>query len=242
MLNSNKKEIGRGAQAKVYLCDGFAYKCFNDNYPTEWVKYEISVQNEISKTSLPVVEYEATDDPRIIQMGYIEGISLAERMEKDNYPNGIEDMVSLQKSIHRIHKVKLPLLKDSISDSLSDFSLVDKKTLNKKPVNEVIEKAMRYLSEIPIGNSLCHLDFHFLNIMFRRKDSQYFIIDWINAKIGNPVFDFARTFVITNEFDQEMAQKYLSLVSSPDIEKAIYVMALDRLREHYNENTEMLLK
>ena len=53
---------------------------------------------------------------------------------------------------------------------------------------------------------ICHLDMHFLNIMIP-SDAElladkinYTIIDWMNARLAPPVFDYACTYVIFDEF------------------------------------------
>ena len=39
------------------------------------------------------------------------------------------------------------------------------------------------------------------------------IIDWVNTKLGNPVLDIARTYIILKQYAQRMANKYLKLIS-----------------------------
>ncbi|MBE6023422.1 MAG: hypothetical protein E7231_09340 [Cellulosilyticum sp.] len=47
-------EIGAGMVAKVYSWNEYAYKCFNEGYPKEWIDYEYNQQNEVCKCELPV--------------------------------------------------------------------------------------------------------------------------------------------------------------------------------------------
>lgn len=42
--------------------------------------------------------------------------------------------------------------------------------------------------------------------------SEYYIIDWINAKLGNPVLDIARTYVVLKQYAQRQANKYLKMI------------------------------
>ena len=64
---------------------------------------------------------------------------------------------------------------------------------------------------------------HFLNIMIP-NDAElvadkiaYTIIDWMNARVAPPVFDYARTYVILNEYAKEAVDLYKAAVW-PDIQ------------------------
>lgn len=67
--------------------------------------------------------------------------------------------------------------------------------------------------------------------------SHYHIIDWVNAKVRNPVLDIARTYIILKQYAQRMANKYLKMMvetgkySMSEIELAIPLMAILRLLE-----------
>ena len=70
---------------------------------------------------------------------------------------------------------------------------------------------------------ICHLDMHFLNIMIPNDTAlvadkiNYTIIDWMNTRVAPPVFDYARTYVIFNEFAKEALEFYKAAVW-PDIQ------------------------
>jgi thiamine kinase-like enzyme len=87
--------------------------------------------------------------------------------------------------------------------------------------------ALRYLNEIQETSNLCHLDLHPLNVMYANK--QYFIIDWMSASLGNPVIDYARTYVLLSEKWPHMAQRYMELLSKErdadltDFDKAVFI-------------------
>ncbi len=233
-FDGSQKEIGRGAQAVVYEYKGFAYKVYKDEYPKEWIKGEIQIQCEINRTGLPVVHYEKTEEPNIIKMDLIRGITLADRMQKQKYKTGLEDLLQLQKKVIAITNTQLPTLK---SFAAYDFHRLQVSQDRKN-------RALNYLEEIGEQSNLLHLDFHFLNIMF--ADEKYYIIDWINARRGNPIFDYARSYVIMDEFANRLSRKYLTLIhkereiDKTDIKKAIYVMALLRLNE--NQSGEKTMK
>ena len=81
---------------------------------------------------------------------------------------------------------------------------------------------------------------HFLNIMLPNDGSDYKIIDWMNARIAPAVFDYARTYVIFNEFSQEGLALYKEAVakdiarlgiSDDDFKDAVMVSTVIRNRE-----------
>lgn len=227
--------IGEGKMAKVYLCDGFAYKCFRKDYPRDWIEYEKSVQDKICKTDLPVVHYYDSEYPNSIKMDYIDGVTLVDRM-RAKYPDGITDMISNFPQIHRIKGLDLPRLKSYVADEIN--KLADSDALIK-------ENALSLLDELPDGDCLCHCDYHFLNLMYSRE--KYYIIDWISAKCGNPLFDCARTYVIAYEFAYRLSPKVrkglinLYDFDEGEFDKAVYTMAVHRLTEYDDRKVRELI-
>ena len=80
---------------------------------------------------------------------------------------------------------------------------------------------------------------HFLNIMVSGSGELH-LIDWMNARIAPPVFDYARTCVILKEFSEEALRLYESTVlpdlkelriSEPDFIDAVEVCTIVRARE-----------
>lgn len=65
-------------------------------------------------------------------------------------------------------------------------------------------------NEINETEVLCHMDYHFLNVMYEEDEVR--IIDWTNAKNGKAIWDYARTYVIFYEYAAGMKTKYLKEV------------------------------
>lgn len=113
------------------------------------------------------------------------------------------------------------------------------KTLKKESKAEAEQrikaKALSFLHSAPEADVLLHLDFHFLNIMYTGKE--YKIIDWVDAKRGNPVFDYARTYIMFYQYIKPCLGDYLREVlktgffSEEELMKACFVSALRRLEE-----------
>lgn len=233
-FDKDKKLIGLGKVAKVYLFEGYAYKVFKRGSSPDAVEYEINIQQEIAKTPLPVAAYYKTDNPLMIKMDFIDGVTLAEKMRREKYTEGLNDLLTIQKEIHSTEGVKVP-----------DFTPWIRGEIERSGAPSTVkETALSYLAEIPEEKKLCHLDLHFLNIMSSSKG--YSIIDWVNAKLGNPIFDFARTYVIMVEFANRISGKYLKLLKESgmnpeEFRKAVFIMAVQRMNEGGGEKVKRLL-
>lgn len=222
--------IGRGAQADVYKYQGYAYKVYKNTYPEEWIRFEISQQETVVNLGLCDVRYYTTDDPHIIRMDLIEGIEL-EKKVLDGFLEGFDLLADAFRKVHQAkipsEGIRMPRLIDTAGMGLSDED------------RERIFPVITRLSE-KYEPCVCHLDMHFLNIMLPDDGSEYKVIDWMNARIAPAVFDYARTYVIFDEFSQEGLELYKKAVASDisalgitdaDFKDAVMVSSVIRNRE-----------
>ena len=231
--------IGKGAQAEVFLYKGFAYKVYKDTYPAEWISFEKKQQREVNKAGLSPVRYYDTDDPHIIRMDYIDGDMLEKIVndcaagkgvdEIEDVPDGFRMLSSAFKFVHKadIRDLDIPRFTETASMGLS------------KEKGEKIIPVIERLSA-KTDECLCHLDMHFLNIMIPKDKSGFKIIDWMNARIAPPVFDYARTYVVLKEVSEEVLNLYEVTVlpdlkdlrvSDSDFSDAVEVCSIVRARE-----------
>lgn len=229
-FDGSQKIIGKGAQAEVLLYHEFAYKVYNQSYPTEWIAFEKQQQQAVNKAGLCPVKYYDTDDPHIIKMDLVVGEQL------DKAPE--EGFRLLAKAFCFVHEADasnttIPPLSDTAGLMLSDEE--------KAEVIPVIDRlSQKYKS------CICHLDMHFLNIMIPNDTTliadkiNYTIIDWMNTRVAPPVFDYARTYVIFNEFAKEALEFYKAAVwtdvqtlgiSEEDFFEAVKVCTILRSKE-----------
>lgn len=234
-----RNEIGSGMAAKVYSYNGFAYKCYDEDYPKEWIDYEYEVQEEIMKSELPVPCYYESEFPNSIKMDLIHGISMYDRLMDVGKDIVMEEMMTWFEKIHQVKGLNL--------HSISKYML-DK--IEQAPVDKgEKELAVQCLSivenEINETEVLCHMDYHFLNVMYEEDEVR--IIDWTNAKNGKAIWDYARTYVIFYEYAAGMKTKYLKEVlrregySKELFMKAVYVNAVYRLTEHDTKRVRQLM-
>lgn len=210
-FDGTQKVIGKGAQAEVLLYHGFAYKVYNESYPAEWIAFEKEQQLAVNKAGLCPVKYYDTDNPHIIKMDLVKG----DQLEKSVPKAPEQGFLLLAKAFRFVHKVDIGTTTIPPLSATAGLMLTDEEKLQVLPIIERLSKKYK--------SCICHLDMHFLNIMIP-SDSEliadkinYTIIDWMNARLAPAVFDYARTYVIFNEFAKDALDFYKASVW-PDIQ------------------------
>lgn len=240
----NRQLIGEGKMAKVYQWNGFAYKCFHASYPKTWLDYEMDIQRVIVNTyknaPFAVVNYEMAEWTHMIKMDWIRGKTLTDKMRRERYKDGVADLIELFDFIHEKESRDLPLLKPYLEQTIRSLAID----------SEVISKLLEILNILPEGNAICHLDLHPDNLLV--NETGYTVIDWVNAKSGHPLYDYARTYVILYEHAFRLSAKYLTeikkklkrqkLTDENQLYHAIAVMTAHRLTETDSEKVKILLK
>ena len=236
--------IGKGAQAEVFRYQGYAYKVYKNTYPAEWIAFEKDQQRAVNERGICPIRYYDTDDAHIIKMDLIEGEEL-EKIVLSGYIEGFGVLVEAFRKVHAapVEGIKMPPL---IATAGMGLSQEDQDT--------ILPIISRLSEKYP--SCICHLDMHFLNIMIpngamdavntdrsdqgEMKYPEYVIIDWMNARIAPAIFDYARTYVIFDEFSKEGLAIYKQAIaddikalgiSDEDLEDAVKVCAIIRKRE-----------
>ncbi|MBP5176111.1 MAG: phosphotransferase [Treponema sp.] len=209
-FDGTQKTIGKGAQAEVLLYHGFAYKVYKESYPAEWIDFEKEQQQAVNKAGLCNVKYYDTDDPHIIKMDLVKG----DQLEKSIPKNPEQGFMLLARAFRFVHEA------DSSDTTIPPLSATAGLALTDEEKSEVLPIIDRLSQKYK--STICHLDMHFLNIMipsdadFVADKIKYTIIDWMNARLAPPVFDYARTYVIFNEFAKEALEFYKAAIW-PDV-------------------------
>ena len=210
-FDGTQKVIGKGAQAEVLLYQGFAYKVYNQSYPAEWIAFEKEQQKAVNKTGLCPVKYYDTDDSHIIKMDLVDG----DQLEKSVPKAPDQGFLLLAKAFRFVHEA------DASDTTIPPLSATAGLVLSDEEKSEVLPIIERLSQKYK--SCICHLDMHFLNIMLPPDTPliadkiNYTIIDWMNARLAPPVFDYARTYVIFNEFAKEAVGFYKAAVW-PDLQ------------------------
>ena len=228
IFDGTQKLIGTGAQAEVVLYQGYAYKIYKPSYPSEWIAFEKRQQQAVNKAGLSPVRYYDTDDDHIIKMDYVEGSQL-EKIAVTGDLRSFDIMADAFRFVHgkSIEGIDMPPFIATAGMGLTDEA--------KAFVLPVIEDLCSKMD-----SRVGHLDMHFLNIMVPEDLSSFTLIDWMNARLAPPVFDYARTYVIFEEFSKEALEIYKAKVlpdmwdtgvSAKDFEDALEVSRIIRSRE-----------
>lgn len=237
IFDGTQKLIEKGANAEVFLYHGFAYKVYDESYPAKWIAFEKQQQRAVNKAGLCPVKYYDTDNPHIIKMDLVQGDQLEKSVSK--FPE--QSFALLSQAFCFIHKAASSRTTIPPISAIADLML---SAQEKSKILPIIDRlSQKYKS------CICHLDMHFLNIMIPDNAEliadkiNYTIIDWMNARLAPPVFDYARTYVIFNEFAKEALPLYkaavwsdiLSLgVSEDDFFEAVKVCTVLRNHEKYS--------
>lgn len=233
--------IGKGAQADVFRYKGYAYKVYKNTYPAEWIAFEKEQQKAVNQAGLCPIRYYDTDDAHIIKMDLIDGEEL-EKKVLNGYIEGFGILADAFRKVHAapIEGIKMPPLIATAGMGLSE-----------EEQNKILPIIERLSQKYP--PCICHLDMHFLNIMLphgameaansksgEKGFPEYVIIDWMNSRIAPAIFDYARTYVIFDEFSQEGLAIYKQVIaddikalgiSDEDFQDALTVCAVIRNRE-----------
>jgi hypothetical protein len=216
IFDGTEKIIGRGAQADVIEYQGYAYKIYKPSYPAEWIEFEKSQQEAVNRAGLSDVKYYDTDDLHIVKMDLVVG-DVLEKKVREGFTGAFDILADAFRKIHSADPVgiNMPRLSETAAITLSPEE--------KESLLPSIDRLSAKYKEC-----ICHLDMHFLNIMITDDKYNYTIIDWMNARIAPPVFDYARTHVILEEFAKDILPYYESVIT-PDMNK------LELLPEDYAE-------
>lgn len=200
VFDGTQKTIGLGAQAEVVLYQGYAYKIYKPSYPSEWIAFEKRQQLAVNSAGLCPVRYYDTDDDHIIRMDYIEG----EQLEKIAVTGDLKSFDIMADTFRFVHGKSIEGIDMPSLIATAGMGLTDEAKAFVLPVIGNLSAKME--------SCVCHLDVHFLNIMIPDDLSSYTLIDWMNARLAPPVFDYARTYVIFEEFSKEALEIYKAKV------------------------------
>lgn len=191
---------------KVYRDGDKCIKVFDKDYSKADVLNEALNQARIEETGInipKVLEVTTIDGKWAIVSEFIEGVTLAELMEKN--PDKLDEYLNVLVDVQlEIQSKTCPLLN----------KLKDK--MNRKISEADLDATTRYelhsrLEGMPKHNKVCHGDINPSNIIVT-NDGKYYIIDWSHATQGNASADAARTYLLfCLKENEETAKKYLDI-------------------------------
>jgi hypothetical protein len=194
IVKQELKKIGAGRTATIFRYgQDQVVKLFKSTFPQTAIneEFEIGRSLNLSGISIPTTyELIEVDDTKGILFDFVEGRSMLQNLASKPWLvlRYAKKMANVHFNIHRADykgsKFVKPL-SQSIADKISRVNLL---------TSEEKTAILSYLSGLPDGSSLCHGDFHPDNIIMSKD--RLVTVDWITARIGNPIADVARTWVL----------------------------------------------
>ncbi|NLF02875.1 MAG: phosphotransferase [Anaerolineales bacterium] len=186
--------IARGRTADVLVwTPGTVLKLFHTWFPETAVRHEARMAHAVHAAGLPApAAGEVIEHNGRLGLIYerVDGRSMDDEMLA--YPWRLPQLTRLLAELHaRIHAVSsIPELPSQRKRLVSSITTAPGLSETQR------QAALEALAALPDGDRLCHGDFHFGNVLLTARGP--IIVDWIDAVIGNPLADVARTVVLAN--------------------------------------------
>lgn len=183
--------IGEGMTAEVYEWGpDKVLKLYFDRFTGDWAQHEASVGKAIFEAGVPspeVFDIIDMENRKGVIFQRIVGKSILEHLEAEPWLLYYysQRVARLHYRIHQCSTYDIPSQRERFTYMVDRSSEV---LGNKRPL------ILNYVSGLPDGNSVCHGDLHFNNIIITKKGGV--AIDWNSAYRGNPLGDVARTCLI----------------------------------------------
>ena len=165
-------------------------KIFGPSYKVSAVLNEAMNEARAAETGLPVarvLEVLKVRDQWCIRREWVEGKTLAETMaaDKKNLLRYLKEFVAIQCEIFSKTSERMGNLAEKLDKQISA---------------SVLPKETRYdlhmrLQSMPRGKALCHGDFNPTNVIIT-PDGEWRVIDWSHVRLGDPLADVARTYLL----------------------------------------------
>ncbi len=200
--------VGRGAQCRVYRKKGLAIKVLTQNHTLLDALRESFALAVVENVDLPIANLEGVYKEAghcVIATRYVEGDELMETMiecirtkNSSALEHHLDMMVAMQIKMH----------------SAGVEGLGDAKTFYRTYFQHYFgmgepykTNVLQLIDRLPEGDRLCHNDYHPRNILF--DGTNYTVIDWDSATIGDPAGDVAHSYAVTLMSDKQLADEYL---------------------------------
>jgi len=187
-----EKPIAFGRTAEVYAWkDGWVLKLFHDWFPEESVRYEADLARAVQVAGLPVPaagEIVKIGDRLGLPYQRVEGSTMLEETNARPWtlPRSSRLLAELQAMMHD---------NSTVTGLPSQRQRLENKIRRAEVLSPALQAAaLEALAAMPEGDRLCHGDFHPDNVLM--TDHGPVVIDWIDATLGRPLADVARSSMI----------------------------------------------
>ena len=191
MKELSSSPIAQGRTAEIYAWDDeHILKLYREWCPPDWADDEARIARAVHESGIPSPEAGGiieVDGRRGLIYERLEGVSMLEEMNARPWMvlKHARSLAELHVQIHRQSLTDLPFYKDRLGYDIRNNPHLSENLKN---------KVLALLENLPNGETLCHGDFHPDNVLITKKGPV--VIDWMTACIGSPWTDVARTSLI----------------------------------------------
>jgi len=186
------KLLGRGVTAEVYEWgEDKILKLYLDKYSSdEMVNHESKIGHIVYESGIispAVYDNVEIDGRKGIIFQRIHGESVIDNLIAEPWKlyYYIKKLAVLQYDIHKFSSDRLSTQKERFTYTIK---------LSSPLLGYKSKRILDYVDSLPDGNSICHGDLHFNNVIV--SDNKLVPIDWNGAYNGNPLGDVARTCML----------------------------------------------
>lgn len=218
------KMLDRGNTAEVFeYGEGKVCKLFFSGYPAEYVRLEFKNAEEMFCCGIRVPKpFEIVEAENRYGIIYerISGKTMYQLMVQDNsrLDELLDIFVGLQLDILSHRSQNLLSYKEYLTTMLKNKNVADKQIFSE-------------INALPDDDCVLHGDFHPGNILMPPSEAPV-IIDFMNVCCGPAQYDIARTFFLLGQFDNSLAERYLSVVEVPKSDIEQYLGVIEYCRKY----------
>ncbi|WP_438446078.1 phosphotransferase enzyme family protein [Gorillibacterium sp. sgz5001074] len=187
------KRIGAGRTADIYLTGGDRIvKLYKSEMPEVAIREEFAFSRAVFEAGIPTPEpYEQVmlEGRHGIVFRRVTGGTLLKRMTRFPLLVGKHSR-KLAALHHELHGLEADMIVRNQKPALKE-AILGAPFLNEEEKRRILEE----LERLPVGNRVCHGDFHPDNVMVE-PDGRVLVIDWMTAMAGHPAGDAARSVVL----------------------------------------------
>jgi uncharacterized protein (TIGR02172 family) len=186
------KQLAVGRTAELYPWEGgCVLKLYYDWFELEGIRFEQKMARAVHSSGLPVPAV-----GEILQVNGHNGL-IYERFDGPNMWELLEKQPwRVFEFARQTAKLHAGMHSNTLQpDFPSQRRRLERKLSSAETISDSEKKSfLSAISTMPDGSSICHGDFHPGNILL--SSTRAVIIDWIDASLGNPLADVARTTII----------------------------------------------
>lgn len=186
------KPIAVGRTAEIFAWEqGRILKLLRPGFPPSLIRQEQAITSAICKAGIPTPKIyelvEVSGRPGIVYER-IDGPSLMGNMERHIF--GLWKYAALLARLHA--SIHTHTFSPAPEDAPKQKNILAQQIQSAEVLPAAVRSmVLNILDTLPDGDTLCHNDFHPLNVLIGCSGAV--VIDWESASLGNPCADVART-------------------------------------------------